>query len=36
MAQKVLKEQLEQQQKAQEGGAAAATTAANPETVKKE
>ena len=36
MAQKILKEQLEQQQKAQEGGnAATASTAANPETAAK-
>lgn len=34
MAQKILKEQLEQQQKAQEGGAAT-TTPANPETAAK-
>jgi hypothetical protein len=35
MAQKILKEQLEQQQKAQEGGNATASTAANPETAAK-
>jgi hypothetical protein len=34
MAQKILKEQLEQQQKAQEGGAPT-TTPANPETAAK-